>query len=219
MRNVTCAVLALVLLPLAAPAQSNLDALRKKLNSAFKSDQEAAANDLARQGASALPAVPDLAAAMKKASFDSTRSAIGTALAKIVVDAKGTVPTLRAELRRANPARRAAINKRLEEIRGGTDKAVDALADALQNRAKFKDERIAIARALGSIGPDARAAVPALAAGLKGGFSEVNVAMAQALGAMGPAASEAVPALTDVSKTGFADVRAAASAALAKIKK
>ena len=220
MCNLTCVALMLGLAtPEPAQSKDHLAGLRKKLASPFSSDVTAGANGLAKMGADALPAVPDLAAALKKAKFDSERAALASALQKVVGDARATVPGLRAELRKARGQRKAAIEKRLSEIRSATTDAVNALADALANRAKFKDERIAIARALGSFGPDAKPAVKALAAALKTGFSENQIAAAQALGQIGPAAKDAIPALTDASKTGFLDVRKAAEAALAKIKK
>ena len=98
MCNLTCVALMLGLAtPEPAQSKDHLAGLRTKLASPFSSDVTAGANGLAKLGADALPAVPDLAAALKKAKFDSERAALASALQKVVGDARATVPGLRAD--------------------------------------------------------------------------------------------------------------------------
>lgn len=80
------------------------------------------------------------------------------------------------------------------------------------------EARIGAARVLGSMGPEAEAAVPALTKALyTEGPYDVRQAAAWALGEIGPAAKSAVPALIVVLLTDFVHARRAAALALGKI--
>ena len=80
------------------------------------------------------------------------------------------------------------------------------------------EARIGAARALGAMGPDAEAAVPALANNLYyEGAHEVRRAAAWALGEIGPAARPAVPLLIVVLLDDSVHAREAAAIALGKI--
>ena len=91
-------------------------------------------------------------------------------------------------------------NVRLEAVkslgaRGGT---IEAKTIAPELAAAFKKEssdevRYALALALGRMGPEAKVAVPDLAAALND--PQVRVAAARALGSVGPDAEPAIPAL------------------------
>lgn len=80
------------------------------------------------------------------------------------------------------------------------------------------DVRIGAAGALGAMGPDAEAAVPALTKNLYyDGVYDVRKAAARALGEIGPAAKPAVPMLIVVLLTDSTHARDAAVVALGKI--
>ena len=76
--------------------------------------------------------------------------------------------------------------------------AVPALVEALNN--EHEDVRRHAARALGEIGPDAKAAVPVLLEVLNDEDEDVCECAAEALGKIGPDAKAAVPILTEVLK-------------------
>lgn len=73
------------------------------------------------------------------------------------------------------------------------------------------------AEALGSIGPEAEAAIPALLESLQDWQAEVRKAAADALGNIGPTAKEAVPDLTRLLRDKESGVRGFAARALGKI--
>ena len=78
-----------------------------------------------------------------------------------------------------------------QEKKGDT---VPELIKKLQS--PFGTEVTAAAKALEKLGPEARPAVPALAAALqKANFGDERVTLARTLGAIGPGAKDAVPAL------------------------
>jgi HEAT repeat protein len=87
--------------------------------------------------------------------------------------------------------------------------------------AQLKDENHSVRRAAASvldrIGPEAKAAVPALTNALKDNAAHVRYAAAKALGKTGPEAKGAVPALTEVLQDRHAGVRVAAATALIRI--
>src|SRR5215813_1203778 len=90
-----------------------------------------------------------------------------------------------------------------------------------QKRADLKDQdvtvRLAAARALGNIGPEAKEAVPDLIAALKDQDALVRGYAAGALGNIGPGAKEAVPDLRAALKDQDSFVRGSAAYALGQI--
>jgi hypothetical protein len=94
----------------------------------------------------------------------------------------------------------SAIEKRIEEL--GSESSYD---------------RFCAADALGWMGPEAKAAVPALANALKDQDILVRAAAAEALGKMGPAAKAAVPALNEALQDDSEAVRRYAEYALEQI--
>ena len=82
-----------------------------------------------------------------------------------------------------------------------------------------EDVRKAAAEALGKIGPDAKAIIPALIKLLRDDDWGIRWTAARALGNIGPNAKTAIPALTEFleDKDGF--IRTAAAEALEKIEK
>ncbi len=213
MRTLLC--LALLALP-AAAADDPLAPLIKKLNSTF--DMAEGANGLAKLGAKARPAIKDLGAALAKGRFERERVAAANALEKIVTASLKEKEELVGERRTAKGASRERLDKEIDAIDADVKAAVAGLAPALA-KATFKDDRLAVTRAIGACGPAGAGAVKELAAAIKGGFSENQIAVIKVLGGLGPLARDAVPALTAASKTGFLDVRKAAADALAKIGK
>ncbi len=88
-------------------------------------------------------------------------------------------------------------------------------------RCALKDEegsvRKVAAEALGGIGPEAKAAVPALIEALKDPEGDVRREAAQTLGQIGPEAKAAVPALSEALKDTEWEVRSGAGRALGGI--
>ncbi len=80
------------------------------------------------------------------------------------------------------------------------------------------DVRVSAARALEGIGPEAKAAVPALSEALKDEDSGVRRAAVGALGRLGPEAKAAVRALIEALKDEDANVRRNAAIALKRIR-
>ena len=79
------------------------------------------------------------------------------------------------------------------------------------------EDRQQAAQTLSKIGPDAKAAVPALTEVLKDKDKDVRDAAAEALGKIGPEAKAAVPALIEALKDQYEHVRELAAQALAQI--
>ena len=89
------------------------------------------------------------------------------------------------------------------------------IAEALKDADRGLGGRAAWA--LQSIGPDAKAAVPALTQALRHDEEEVRLQAAETLGAIGPDAVASVPALTEALGDNDEDVRSAAAGALEAI--
>jgi hypothetical protein len=91
------------------------------------------------------------------------------------------------------------------------------LAQTLK-RASFSNERTAIIKAIGQLGPAGRDATLPLTEILRSTYTEDARAAAEALGNIGPAARDAVPALTLAARAGSPGLRTAAAEALKKIR-
>ncbi|MFO0842922.1 MAG: HEAT repeat domain-containing protein [Gemmataceae bacterium] len=95
--------------------------------------------------------------------------------------------------------------------------AVPALLGVLQEAAKEPELRVLAVVALGAIGKDAAAAVPALASAVKDVNPEVRLYAARALGRIGSAARPALKALEAARKDDDPNVRSAAAEAIKQI--
>jgi HEAT repeat protein len=191
--------------------------------------------------------------ALKSADVDVRRQA-AVALEKLGPDAKSAVPALQAALRDPDqfvrrfaaralgaigPAAAPAVNDLVQMLRAENreeaEAAVSALAKigkpAVQPLAKFLESSndpqmvIQVAKALGGMGPDAAAAVPALIEKLKNPpkVPAILAAIVEALGNIGPAARDAVPVIKDLMADKLLaknkEFRAVATTAIKKISK
>ncbi len=201
-------------MPMAAPVADAADVttLVKQLKSPEADVRRNAARELANLGEEARPAVPALITAIKQDRDLFVRRFAVQALGTAKADPKVAVPVLKPLIKDNEKELAEAAITALGSM-GPT--AVAPLIDALNNKPKplAKKEkgkktpkvpdssahlRNKAAEALGQIGPEARAAVPALIQTLKD--PEVRAAAITALGAMGPAAKEALPALQELTK-------------------
>jgi HEAT repeat protein len=141
-----------------------------------------AIEDLGPEGWEAIPALIGLL------DSEANRYPVAKALAGIGLEA---IPSLIEVLARGGDEAKQTVVGILGGIRDA--RAVPALIGALGDPSL---KRIA-AEALGDIGPDAREAVPALAAVLSDENESVRQAACDALGKIGPDAREAMPALVE----------------------
>ena len=182
--------------------------------------QESAACVLTAMGPRAKAAAPVLSKRLLAGLKDKDwglSDALSAALGK--VDAKTAaaivphvVPMLEGDDRQAQ---RLAIVV-LANIGPAAEGVVPALGKMVAGKAHEHLRREA-ARALDSIGPTAKAAVPELTAALKSGDATLVEIAAGALGAIGPAAAPAVPQLSPLLKHGDAALRKTAALALGRI--
>jgi HEAT repeat protein len=131
-------------------------------------------------------------------------------LAEMGPKAKAAVPALIPLLKDKSEFVRGPARTALKRI--GED-AVAALVDTLQQ--KDNDQACVV---LGSIGPAAKAAVPALVKLLKDPTPRARARAAQTLGLIGRAAKEAVPVLRAARNDANPEVRREADQALLKIR-
>jgi HEAT repeat protein len=179
-----------------------------------------AAEELARMGPAARPAIPVLIAAAVDVEEPVRKSASG-AMEKI--DPEWPTSPEAAE---AVPALVKALGSKFTEVwqlasflLGRIGKpAVPALIDALADRWQESRQSV-VARTLGRIGPAAAEAVPALAHELTSENANVRQAAAEGLGQIGPPAEPAVPALIQLLTDRLPDSRQAAAVALARVGK
>jgi HEAT repeat protein len=185
--------LGLCLLPALARAGGEADAIKALLQRLRKGDSRVVPA-LAKHGAAA---VPGLVEVLKEGNPDVQVHAMA-ALGQIGPAAKSAVPVLAEGLHESSNdmlATQAAVA--LGRIGGP---AVAELVIALE---KGKPERaVVIARAIEQIGPDAKAAEPALVKQLKAAKEpRTEVIFVDALAALGPGAKGAVPDLVELAKT------------------
>ncbi len=139
-------------------------------------------------GPAADEAVPDLIDVLKTGN-DKLQPATMLVLAKIGPAAHPSIPLLIAKLDAPitrEPARMA--------LAGIGSPSVPALVEVLRS-AKPAEVRAAAARAVETIGPQAKAAVPALTACLQDSQAQLNLEACRALARIGPDAKDAVPNL------------------------
>jgi HEAT repeat protein len=190
-------------------------ALIAKFNDVDANVRRAAANDAAKLGASAVPALIDVIKAEKRkevrryaidaladigtSSVPSLLELLGNPtddvqlcalqmIAKIGPDAREAVPSVVRTLRSPNERIRQFAMKTLGGIGPGAGPAVPAILDALAADPSCHENAVI---AFGEIGPNAAEAVPMLAEDARRGHERAITA----LGQIGPAAAPAVPAL------------------------
>jgi HEAT repeat protein len=142
-----------------------------------------------------------------------------SSLAELGPHAKEAVPALRKALTDEDPLLRERAARSLLRIDRdlGVKEGVPVLARLLGDETYPSDRRDAIPRVLANVGPEARAAVPALVTLLeKWGWGLFNLAP-HALGRIGPGAAAAVPALLKIIETGPDEAQERAVEALLRI--
>jgi HEAT repeat protein len=167
--------------------------------------------------ADAGPGKEELSALVQQLGGTDTaaREKAAAALEKLGPEAKEAVPELIGALKTDDVTVPPLVVRVLAAVGKA---AVGDLAEAL----KDKKARLHALRALKRIGPDAKAAVSALADVVKddkGAFSPASTEACEALGRIGPAAKEAVPVLIDAVKIKApgSSVRLQAAIALGRI--
>lgn len=174
-----------------ADSDEAIAALVKTLADKNRNVRNAAIRALGRIGSRAKPAVPTLAKLLAELEYFE-QAAVIRALGSIGPNAKEAIPALAAAI----PDGGMDAAKALGRI---GPMAVPALVKALKH--EESDVRQSAAWGLRYLGPDAREAVPALAALITPNEKACSFAI-QALGAIGPDASPAVPALVTVLRDG-----------------
>lgn len=211
----------------AARADEGDDALARRLGGVVRDFRQPAAarteaaRTLAKLGARASVAVPDLVGVLDRlrgAEQETLQEAVVEALGQIGAAAKVTLPSLaKAAARSADIDQ--AIKRSTDLILSASDSQdIDALAQQLQSR--DPSLRLRAARALGDLGPAARAAVPALTVALGDSDGDARRAAIAALRLVQPAGRPADAVLRAIAadlKDPDANVRLLAVRALGRI--
>jgi len=173
-------------------AEQSVAELTGQLKSGDVAGRIEAAKKLGTLGEKAMPAVSQLAAAIADPDPHVRRAALG-ALEQLKPDRKITIPLFVKLLSDADPAVAVTAMQTLADEGAGV---VDFLTEALQD----EDARYWAALVLADIGPEARAAVPALLDALKKKDldPEVRRELVIALGEIGPDAKSALPQLIEM---------------------
>jgi len=194
------------------------EAALPQLREALANRVEGAVYGLGGLGPAAAPAVPALLEELNfLTSYD--RLAVINALAKIGPEAKDALPVLREMTSDDTVAVDAALA--IWRISGDGEEAAGALATLTRTLDSYQKEQAV--DALGTMGPDAATAVPALVELLTsddGGSLTLKQAAAAALGNIGPNAADAVPVLIQLlpeRPDEYSEVPEIAAAALGKI--
>ena len=168
-----------------------------------------AAHALMQIGPEAAAAAPALAKAMSDPDYHVRRMSVA-ALEKIHPDPSVVVKALGKALADADPSVRVAALHTLTEY---SKDAVPVLSEALEN----ENTRYWSALALGELGPEAKAAVPALAKALSDERPTVQRELLIALARIGPDSAPAVPAIIPLLQSKDDTVAHAAGFALGSI--
>jgi hypothetical protein len=158
------------LIPFGARADERDDVLTRDLTLVLRDrlaptfSRVEAVNTLAKLGPGAAPAVPELMTQLDKLSGPETaplREAIVKTLGSIGAPARAAIPTMTRQVGRDFDLD-LAIRRSTNQILAAGDADVLTLIQLLRSREV--GQRLRAAKSLGQIGPDARAAVPELAA-------------------------------------------------------
>jgi HEAT repeat protein len=181
--------------------------------------RRAAAVALGEIGPQAKAAVPNLLAALDS-HYENVGGLVGSesavALNRIDPDGKVLLPLLLPLLKDINIETRSKAATQLEII-GPAAKGAASLLIEVITKDKEGGVRYLAARALSSIGLDAKQAVPVFILALKDSHKFVRLTAARALGDFGPAAKEAVPALKAATKDADDEVKQSAMESLQMI--
>ena len=177
---------------------------------------EHVAKALGKIGPEAKEAVPILIKTLKDKDDwkkEEVRYSAAEALGKIGPEAKAAVSALTDALKDKDSEVREYAAEALAFIDPNARADVLELIKAMRYTKDIYDRK-KIARTLGTIGPEAKIAIPILIETLK---NNGNKDAAETLGKFGPAAKAAVPTLIKALKSGHFDVRQSATVALEKI--
>ncbi len=160
--------------------------------------------------------VPALVAALANTDSYVRAGALWT-LRELGPEAREALPALTAAANDAHPGVRAVAVQALARVGQGDPASVAALVAALQGEGDA-DYRWKAARALGHLGPQAKAAIPGLAAAVGDENGHVRREAVIALGRMGPdAGTSGVPALLRALDDPDPEIRGAAATALGRL--
>jgi HEAT repeat protein len=196
-------------------------ALKRQLAERDTKRVSAAAEELGNVGAAARPAITALVNALVNAD-KGVRDAAAEALKKIEPDwastaeAEAAVPILVLGLESLNDD---LSHKAIDALGRIGAPAVQDLIEAVTNISgpQADTRRAAAARALGRVGPAAKAAVPTLRKLLKHAWRELRQPAAEGLGGIGAAAGDALPDLIEALRDQFPSVWRAAAEAIGKM--
>jgi HEAT repeat protein len=190
-------------------AAADVTKLVADLKSPDSDVRRTAAKGLGEMGPEAKSAAAALISALKNDKDLFVRRFAAQALGEVEADPKSAVPALAAVLKEDD--KKELVEAAITALGKMGESAVPPLIDALKNKAAApkKDKpkkgpaptdatalvRTKAAEALGTIGPKAKAAVPALSDALRD--PSVRTEAAIALGNIGPEAKSAIPALQD----------------------
>ncbi len=206
---------ALKLLPeIHDPVDRIVPALVDLMRRGEEADQVAVPAALARFGADARSAEPDLVLLMKSKKA-SVRSAAADALGKVAAPLPRTVEVLVAAIRDDSPSVRSVALHSLGEVAPDDPRTDAAMVEAAGDRQPAV-RGVAVA-ALGKPGADSTM-VQALVRALDDPALSVRVQAAAALGRVGPDAKSAVPALRRATMDRYQVMQQAAEDALAAIR-
>jgi HEAT repeat protein len=165
-------------------------------------DALARGGDEARLAAAGLAAMGSLALPLLLRASEHADPPVRLEAAKGLERWRGRAPRSADDLARllasSFPEARRGAAWALGAIGPGALEALSALTLVIENRDESQDLRTAAIRAVGSIGPEAGPAVPALVACLEDPSAPVRRAAIQSLGEIGAAAAPAVPALLSI---------------------
>jgi HEAT repeat protein len=204
----------------AAQTKDDIPILLRLLKNSSSNERIKAAQDLGKIGTDAKEAIGPLGEALKAAPFSGERVAMIEAIVMVGANShKEAVTAIVGGLKMATFAEETvATVKALTTLKAEAKEVVSGLTAALST-VKASGGRVALADYLGTFGPDAKDAVPALIEGLKWPFADDRAAAGRALGQMGAAAKTALDPLLDAVEKSTSDVeRDAFKAAYKKIK-
>jgi HEAT repeat protein len=189
---------------------------RQMMEPVQKSVFDLAIETLGKIGPDAKEAVPALSKIMTEKDI-ANRVNAAESIWKINKDLKATMPVFLEGLKSEDFHACDEALDALEIVGANGKEAVPLLTKILADKERTAQARGLAAKVLGNMGPEAKAAVPALVAGLDDFDHDLQDRCVFALGAIGPEAKSATPKLVRMAKEGNARVSKATKEALAKI--